>query len=246
MRKFPRRSREFRPFACRGMLRFVDVLEHKCPFKPEYKNFFGRLKSYVSFLNLASTSKNYDVELKGQAEGLNSAMSALTGKGGSSVDSTKVIDTLMSMGKTMGDNQRSGSLIMRLGERRELAMSMAKWAQVISQFVSSAAAKSGSSIDISSLGIDGIDAEINSSSTSETGTSLNKGTGTTNVGSTDISAGGPTGSTNTGTTTTSCTTGACSSGGGVNPNGGNSFKGSINYKQSSDQKSSDQTVTGSS
>lgn len=85
MRKFPRRSRDFSPFACQGMLKFVDVLEVKCPFKPEYKNFFGKLKGFMNFLNSASGSKNFDVELKGQAEGLHSAMSAMSGKGGSSV-----------------------------------------------------------------------------------------------------------------------------------------------------------------
>lgn len=83
LRKFPRRSRDFSPFANQGMLRFVKVLELKCPLKPEYTSFFGKLRSYMSFINSASGSKNFDVELKSQAEGLNSAMSALGG--GSSV-----------------------------------------------------------------------------------------------------------------------------------------------------------------
>ncbi|KFK33758.1 hypothetical protein AALP_AA5G056400 [Arabis alpina] len=234
MRKFPRRSRMFRPFACRGMLKFCDLLELKCPFKPEYKTFFGRLKSYVGFLNsAASVSKNFDVELKGQAEGLHSAMSALTGKGGSSVDSTKVIDVLMSMGKTLGDNQRSDSILMRLAQRRELARSMAKWAQVITQFVVSAAAQSGTSIDISSLGIDGIDAEISSTNTGSADTTPESPTGSTNTDTTN------TDTTNTGTTSTSCTTNKCSSGGGAN------VKGSLNF-QSSGQKTSEQTDSGSS
>jgi len=85
MRKFPRRSRDFRPFACRGMLKFVDVLELKCPLKPQYKSFFGNLRSYMNFINSASGSKNFDAELKGKAQGLFSAMSAMSGKGAASV-----------------------------------------------------------------------------------------------------------------------------------------------------------------
>lgn len=85
LRKFPRRSREFRPFACQGMLKFVDVLELKCPLKPQYKSFFGNLRSYMNFINSASGSKNFDAELKGKAQGLHTAISAMTGKGGASV-----------------------------------------------------------------------------------------------------------------------------------------------------------------
>ncbi|CAD5324436.1 unnamed protein product [Arabidopsis thaliana] len=125
MRKFPRRSRDFRPFACRGMLKFVDVLELKCPLKPQYKSFFGNLRSYMNFINSASGSKNFDAELKGKAQGLFSAMSAMSGKGAASADSSKVMDTLLSMGKTLGTQQQSGSSVMSLGQRKEMIMSMA-------------------------------------------------------------------------------------------------------------------------
>ncbi|XP_020879712.1 putative per-hexamer repeat protein 5 isoform X2 [Arabidopsis lyrata subsp. lyrata] len=195
LRKFPRRSRDFRPFACKGMLKFVDVLEVRCPLKPQYKSFFGNLRSYMNFINSASGSKNFDAELKGKAQGLLSAMSAMSGKGGASADSSKVMDTLLSMGKTLGNQQQSGSTVMSFGQRKEMIMSMVKWAQTIGQFVASAAAKSGNKIDISSLGIDGIDANAaaGAGDSTATGTGSSGATtgGSTTAGS-DTAAGGTT------------------------------------------------------
>lgn len=80
LRKIPRRSRGLRPFACKGMLKFVNLLELKCPLKPVYKNLFGNLRSYVGAISSGS-----NVDLKGKAEGVQSALSALGGTSGSSV-----------------------------------------------------------------------------------------------------------------------------------------------------------------
>ncbi|CAA7051921.1 unnamed protein product [Microthlaspi erraticum] len=193
LRKFPRRSRDFSPFACKGMLTFVKLLELKCPLKPEYRSFFGRLRSYMNFISSSSGSQNFDVELKSQAEGLNSAMSALGG--GSSADNSNVLDTLTSMGKTLSAQTRSDSTTeMSLSQRKELIMSMAKWAGVIGKFVSTAASKSGTSIDISSLGIDGIDANMGSPSADAGGspTSPTTGTGASPTSPTTGTGGYPT------------------------------------------------------
>lgn len=81
LRKIPRRSTGLRPFACKGMLKFVNLLEFKSPLKPEYKNLFGNLRSYVSAISSGS-----NVDLKGKAEGVQSALSALGGSSGSSVN----------------------------------------------------------------------------------------------------------------------------------------------------------------
>ncbi|CAH2045010.1 unnamed protein product [Thlaspi arvense] len=226
MRKFPRRSRDFGPFACNGMLKFVDVLELKCPLKPEYKNFFGKLRSYMGFINSASGSATFDTDLKGKAEGLHTAMSALGGKGGSSADTSNVINVLLSMGKTLSAQKRSGSTEMSFSQRKELIMSMAKWARVISQFVASAASKSGTSIDVSSLGIDGVDASV----------AIEAGGSPTSGGSPSTAGTGGYGTGASGPTTSSSTQ-------STNSGSGTTYEGSVNYQ--SGEKSSQQTVTGS-
>ncbi|XP_010425664.1 PREDICTED: uncharacterized protein LOC104710720 [Camelina sativa] len=233
LRKLPRRNRDFRPFACKGMLRFVALLQSMCPLKPQYTSFFGNLKSYMNFINSASGSENYDSELKGKAQGLYSSISALSGKGGASADSSKVMDTLMSMGKTLGHQQESSST-MSLGERKELILSMAKWAQTIGQFVVSAAAQSGKKIDISSLGLD-IDASATATgdSTTTTENSTTTGTGTTAGGTTTTG----TGTTTVGSPTSSCTTSKCSNG------GGSSFKAAVNVQHGGKASSQSQQNT---
>ncbi|XP_019102063.1 PREDICTED: putative per-hexamer repeat protein 5 [Camelina sativa] len=227
------------------MLRFVTLLQSLCPLKPRYTSFFGNLKSYMNFINSASGSANYDSDLKGKAQGLYSSISALSGKGGASADSSKVMETLMSMGKTLGHQQES-SPTMSLGERKELIMSMAKWTQTIGQFVVSPAAQNGKTIDISSLGLD-IDASATATgeSTTNTETSTTTDTGTPSGGNTATGTGstaGGTTTTGTGTTavgspTSSCTTSKCSNG------DGSSFKAAVNIQHGGKASSQSQQTT---
>ncbi|ESQ32623.1 hypothetical protein EUTSA_v10004661mg [Eutrema salsugineum] len=217
LRKIPRRSGDIQPFACQGMLKFVDVLELKCPLKPEYKSFFGKLRSYMSFISSASGSKNFDANLKGQAQGLQSAMSALGGKGASSADTSKVLDVLMTMGRTLSQQKSSGSTEMSFAQRKELIIDMVQWARTIGQFVVGAASKSGSSIDMSSLGIDGVDANADAAAGGSPSSGVSPSTGGAG-GSTDTSSGiGATGSTSTSSGTGA--TGSASAGGNYTAGG---------------------------
>lgn len=86
MRKFPKMSQDFEPFAYKGMLSFVDNLESMCPLKGEYKDFFSKLKAFMAFINTAKgSSSEFQSQMKSQSEGLFKAISALGVKGGSSV-----------------------------------------------------------------------------------------------------------------------------------------------------------------
>jgi len=87
MNKFPKNSQDFEPFAYKGMLSFVDNLENMAPEKGEYKDFFSKLKAFMSFINTAKgSSSEFQSQMKQQAEGLFKAISALGVKGGSSVN----------------------------------------------------------------------------------------------------------------------------------------------------------------
>ncbi|EOA25514.1 hypothetical protein CARUB_v10018858mg [Capsella rubella] len=252
LRKMSRRNRDFRPFACRGMLKFVNLLELRCPLKPRYKSFFGNLRSYVKFINSASGSKNYDSELKGKAQGLLSAISSMNGKSGSSDDSNKVMETLLSMGKTLGHQQES-TTTMSLTQRKELIMSMAQWAKTIGQFVVTTAAKSGSKIDMSSIGLDGIDSSETTESqdsttstenTSTGGTTKTQGTSTTTGGDSTTTGSAPSEDTpTTDTPTTDSPTSGCTSPKNDCPNGGTTIKGSVNFQHSGKATQSRQTIS---
>ncbi|XP_010514595.1 PREDICTED: uncharacterized transmembrane protein DDB_G0289901-like isoform X2 [Camelina sativa] len=205
MRKFPKMSQDFEPFAYKGMLSFVDNLESMCPLKGEYKDFFSKLKAFISFINTAKgSSSEFQSQMKSQSEGLFKAISALGVKGGSSADTSKLIESLMSMGKTFAEFKRSGATTMTSEQRRELVISMSKWAQVIGQFVKTVGEKSGDggNIDLSSiLGIGGSGGDNGSPSSdtsfpsTDAGTPTNSGSYPDSTGDSGTSAGGPSGST---------------------------------------------------
>lgn len=86
LRKIPRLSREFEPFAYKGMLIFVDNLQSMCPMKDVYTHFFSKLKTFMAFINMAQgSSSEIQSQMKIQSEDLHKAISALDVKGGSSV-----------------------------------------------------------------------------------------------------------------------------------------------------------------
>ncbi|KAG2283778.1 hypothetical protein Bca52824_054998 [Brassica carinata] len=157
LRKLPRLANEFEPFAFKIMIRFIDNLESLCSSKVEYKEFFSKLKAFLIFINSTagkSSSSEFESQLKAHSEGLFKAITALGVK--ASADTSKLIESLMSMGKVMAEYKRSGSLTMTSEQRRVLITSMMKWAQVIGQFVKTVREKTGDGdIDLPSLGIGG-------------------------------------------------------------------------------------------
>lgn len=79
---FPKMTKEFEPYASKGLIDFAGVLERKSPATPEFKNFFTKLKDYISNCFKPASSRSIDI----QKEHLFMAMSALKGtKDGTSV-----------------------------------------------------------------------------------------------------------------------------------------------------------------
>ncbi|EOA25696.1 hypothetical protein CARUB_v10019049mg [Capsella rubella] len=183
-KNFPRKCNEFTPFANKGMLTFVTNLEDNCPATAEFKNFFTQFKSYMSFIETASTStKNIDAEMTSKCDGLFKAMSAMSsGKGTKSADAGGLKATMLSMGKTLVE-QKKNTKIMTLKQKKELIISMVKWTKMLATFVKSASEKKGKTINIASYGLD---VDVNDSSivgTTESRTSSSTKAGAVSTGS---------------------------------------------------------------
>ncbi|KAL1217755.1 hypothetical protein V5N11_013347 [Cardamine amara subsp. amara] len=154
-KRFPRKSNEFTPFANKGMLMFVTDLESNCPPTTEFKTFFTQYKSYMTFIESASTSsQNVDAEMTAKCDGLFKAMSALSaGKGAKSADAGSMKATILSMGKTMLA-QKKKAVVMTLKQKKELVLAMVKWTRMLATFLKSASEKKGKTINIASYGLD--------------------------------------------------------------------------------------------
>lgn len=91
LKNFPRLGKDFEAFAYKGISDFLGDLEGKCPKTAEFKDFFAKLKDYMSSFNSTTSpgsSKDIQVELSEKSEKLFRAMSAFhTSKGGTSVSS---------------------------------------------------------------------------------------------------------------------------------------------------------------
>ncbi|CAF2007652.1 unnamed protein product [Brassica napus] len=185
MKKIPKISSEFEPFAFKGILSFIDHLEGLCPLKVEYKEFFTKLKDFMAFINSASgSSAEFHTQLKTKSEELFKAITKMGGTAGASAHTTKLIESLMSMGKTLAEYKRSGSQTLTSEQRTELVTSMSRWAQTIGQFVKSVTeTNGGANIDLKSLGCGGA-----------TGISTSMETGSTASGSTNMETGSTGGS----------------------------------------------------
>ncbi|CAN7025824.1 unnamed protein product [Brassica rapa subsp. trilocularis] len=185
MKKIPKISSEFEPFAFKGILSFIDHLEGLCPLKVEYKEFFTKLKDFMAFINSASgSSAEFHTQLKTKSEELFKAITKMGGTAGASAHTTKLIESLVSMGKTLAEYKRSGSQTLTSEQRTELVTSMSRWAQTIGQFVKSVTeTNGGGNIDLKSLGCGGA-----------TGISTSMETGSTATGSTSMETGSTGGS----------------------------------------------------
>lgn len=81
LRRFPRYCAAFVPFAIKGISMLLDNLENLCPATRAFKHFFSMFKSYISFINSASSSStNIDSEMDGRCDMLAKSMSSLTGR----------------------------------------------------------------------------------------------------------------------------------------------------------------------
>ncbi|CAH8384945.1 unnamed protein product [Eruca vesicaria subsp. sativa] len=194
LKNFPSTSSEFKPFAFKGMISFVDGLEGLCPVKEEYKKFFTELKAFMTFLNSASgSSSEFNSKLKAQSEGLFKAISTLSGKAGSPGGTSKLIETLTSMGKTLAGYKRTGSQTITSEQREKLKETMVKWAKGIGEFVKKVGEKSGDGdIDLSSLGFGGGSSDSGSPGGSPSDSSGSSGASSIGGGTSD--AAGPSGS----------------------------------------------------
>ncbi|KAG2241868.1 hypothetical protein Bca52824_096288 [Brassica carinata] len=139
LKDFPKMSKDFEPFVYKGMSAFLGALESKCPATAEFKNLFVKVADYM-----ACFESGIKVELPEKSEKLFRAISALDGtNGGTSVDSWRMIDGMLSMGKVVLEMKKTGSEEITFEQRKELIGGMVKWARAI-----------GKSIDLASFGVD--------------------------------------------------------------------------------------------
>ncbi|VYS71102.1 unnamed protein product [Arabidopsis thaliana] len=156
LKNFPKLGKDYEAFANKGISDFLGDLEGMCPKTAEFKDFFEYLKDYMAFFNSAAPgSKDNQFEMFVKSEKLFKALSAFnSSKGGTSEDSWKLVDGLLSMGKGLVEMKKSGSKEITFEERRDLISSMVKWARAIGLFVKAASEDKGQSIDLASFGID--------------------------------------------------------------------------------------------
>ncbi|CAN6849327.1 hypothetical protein Bca4012_052470 [Brassica carinata] len=155
-RKMFRRARDFTPFACKGMLFLIKRLRGGCPATREFKKFFSLFTSYVKFIsNASATSKSTDTQITSQVNGLASAMSELTAVKGRAPSNTDFRDAMLSMGKTLIEQKKSGSQSTTFQQRKELVVALVQWTKTITILVKTAVElRVGKSMDISKLGLD--------------------------------------------------------------------------------------------
>ncbi|CAF1920447.1 unnamed protein product [Brassica napus] len=155
-RKMFLRARDFTPFACKGMLFLIKRLRGGCPATREFKKFFSLFTSYVKFIsNALATSKSTDTQITSQVDGLASAMSELTAVKGRAPSNTDFRDAMLSMGKTLIEQKKSGSQSTTFQQRKELVVALVQWTKTITILVKTAVElRVGESMDISKLGLD--------------------------------------------------------------------------------------------
>ncbi|CAD5335560.1 unnamed protein product [Arabidopsis thaliana] len=148
----PKMGKAIEPFAYKGMSDFLGSLESKCPATPEFKDFFVKLEDYMACFKLVSPESKFEMAVK--SDKLFTAMISLDGTKGGSVDSWRMLDGMLSMGKVLVDIKKSGSKEITFEQRRDLISSMVKWARAIGLFVKAASERKGKSIDLAPFGID--------------------------------------------------------------------------------------------
>ncbi|XP_024007602.1 uncharacterized protein LOC18012810 [Eutrema salsugineum] len=154
---FPKMSKDFEPYASKGLLDFAGVLEGKSPATVEFKNFFTKLIDYISncFKPASSGPINIQAEISEKSQQLFMAMFALNGtKEGTSFDSWRLIEGLVSMEKVSVEMKKSTSKEISSQQWDKLLGSMTEWVRRIGLFVKTVSEINGKLIDLSQFDID--------------------------------------------------------------------------------------------
>ncbi|KAG2301463.1 hypothetical protein Bca52824_030114 [Brassica carinata] len=77
--------------------------------------------------NASATSKSTDAQITSQVDGLSNAMSELTAVKGRAPSNTDFRDAMLSMGKTLIEQKKSGSQSMTFQQRKKLVVEMVQW-----------------------------------------------------------------------------------------------------------------------
>ncbi|KAL0693628.1 hypothetical protein Bca4012_060808 [Brassica carinata] len=150
LKDFPKMSKDFEPFAYKGMSAFLGALESKCPATAEFKYLFVKVADFM-----ACFESGIKVEMPEKSEKLFRAISALDGtNGGTSVETWTMLDGMLSMGKVVLEMKKTGSEEITFEQRKELIGAMVKWARAIGLLVKTASERKGQSIDLASFGVD--------------------------------------------------------------------------------------------
>ncbi|CDY52821.1 BnaCnng23550D [Brassica napus] len=143
-------SKDFEPFAYKGMSGFLGALESKCPATAEFKDLFVKVADYM-----ACFKSGIKVEMQEKSVKLFRAISVLDGTNGeTSVDSWRMVDGMLSMGILVTEMKKNVSQEITFEQRKELIGAMVKWARAIGLLVKTASEKKGQSIDLASFGVD--------------------------------------------------------------------------------------------
>ncbi|KAG5414779.1 hypothetical protein IGI04_002346 [Brassica rapa subsp. trilocularis] len=150
LRDFPKMSKDFEPFAYKGMSAFLGALESKCPATAEFKDLFVKVADYM-----ACFKSGIKIEMQEKSVKLFRAISVLDGTNGeTSVDSWRMVDGMLSMGILVTEMKKNVSQEITFEQRKELIGAMVKWARAIGLLVKTASEKKGQSFDLASFGVD--------------------------------------------------------------------------------------------
>ncbi|KAJ0238291.1 hypothetical protein HA466_0243810 [Hirschfeldia incana] len=146
---FPKTGKEFAPYASKGLLDFVGALEGKSPTTVEFKNFFTNLKGYITSCFQPTPPGS------GKSDQLFTAISALKGsQAGTSFDSWRLIEALVSMDKVSTEMKTSTSNVLPDPQWERLSGSMFEWVGRIGLFVKAVSQINGKPIDLKQFDID--------------------------------------------------------------------------------------------
>ncbi|XP_013704144.2 uncharacterized protein LOC106407828 [Brassica napus] len=146
---FPKTGKEFAPYASKGLLDFVGALEGKSPTTVEFKNFFTNLKGYITSCFQPAPPGSV------KSDQLFTAISALKGsQTGTSFDSWRLIEALVSMEKVSTEMKTSTSNVMPDPQWDRLSGSMFEWVGRIGLFVKSVSEIDGKPIELKQFDID--------------------------------------------------------------------------------------------
>ncbi|KFK28140.1 hypothetical protein AALP_AA8G477600 [Arabis alpina] len=149
---FPRMSKDFVPYAHKGMLDFVGELEGKCPATVEFKDFCAKLKDYINscFNPTSSGLVEIQVETSKKSKQLSKAMSSLNV---TSAYYWTLVSSLVSMEKVVVEIKKSNSTEMPREQQGILYRHLVEWVANIVLFAREASKLKGKTIDVSTFAI---------------------------------------------------------------------------------------------